>query len=173
MITASYRLPSHVRQTMLAFAIELMDRREPDFILGGYMERWHLAPRGDRPNAYIHRFRGSDSDRALHDHPYDNITWVLRNEYREHFHVEPFRIDDDGRYKTIGIVRREGEVIERPAPTLHRVEVMNDDPVITLFFTGERAREWGFEVPGRGWVDQKTYHVDYAEQIAADVRART
>lgn len=166
------RLPEFLRLAMLGFAESIM-AREPDFTLGGYMERWHVRPRGAASNCYVHRFSGSDSDRALHDHPYDNVTCVLRGNYREHFHVKPLRLVHDGeKYDTYSVLRAQGDVIERPATTLHRVAMTGPDPVVTLFFVGPRMREWGFLTPTDGWIKWSDYERAYAPQIEADQRAR-
>ena len=50
-----------------------LHRRPPDFVIGGadrpYMRRWYLVPKNTQLNVYLHHFRRSDDDRALHDHP--------------------------------------------------------------------------------------------------------
>jgi hypothetical protein len=85
-------------------------KRRPDRVIGGqdgtpYMLRWYLLR---HPNAadvlqatgwrrrwlehrykhgaslYLHCFLRSDDDRALHDHPWNWATLLLRGEYKEH-----------------------------------------------------------------------------------------
>lgn len=155
-ISNSLRLP------MLAFAEATMASRPPDLVVGdGYMERWSLAPyrregEDSKPNVYIHRFSGDDDDRALHDHPYDNVSVILKGAYWEHVHQEPRSIIN-GRYATWAHLRREGEVVERKADHAHRIEMNGSgDKVITLFLRGPRVREWGFWCPG-GWRSWKEY----------------
>lgn len=52
--------------------------RQADEIIGeNYLRRWHLRRRENRHNLYLHRYDGSDDDRALHDHPWRSIGIVL------------------------------------------------------------------------------------------------
>src|SRR5690242_14714107 len=64
------------------------DRRPPDVIIGGrdrpYMLRWFVIPRNRFFNIYLHHFHRSDDDRALHDHPWLNLSIILQGEYVEH-----------------------------------------------------------------------------------------
>lgn len=114
--------------------------KAPDFVVGDaadpYLLRWFITPRGDQGGVYLHYFRHDDDDRAPHDHPYDSVSVVLSGEYREHRPDHPPR--------TI----RAGEVVNRPAPYPHRLEVIKRG--FTLFIMGPRVREWGFECGG-GW----------------------
>lgn len=127
--------------------------RPADFIIGPadnpQVLRWWAIPRNPVSNVYIHRFLRSDDDRALHDHPWNNTSWVLSGEYLEHL--------ADGESAT----RYTGDVITRTAlrpdgtGTPHRVELVTD-PVLTLFFTGPIIREWGFHCP-TGWKHWKDF----------------
>lgn len=149
-------VPDHLRVAMLAMARSVMDSRPPDFTAGdSYLQRWHLGKYGTGPNAYIHRFTGDDADGALHDHPYDNVSVVLLGCYMEHLHCNPLNVVG-GRYATYSLIRREGEVVQRGADVAHRLSMVDADPVISLFFTGTRFREWGFHCP-RGWVHYKEF----------------
>lgn len=113
----------------------------PDFHLGPrddhQLQRWYLSPRSAVSNAYLHRFLRSDDDRALHDHPWDNTSWILDGEYLEHL--------PGGETVT----RHQGDVVRRAATDPHRVEIVSG-PVLTLFFTGPVVRDWGFHCP-QGW----------------------
>jgi hypothetical protein len=114
--------------------------RAPDFVIGPpadpYLERWWLIPRNRWFNVYLHRFRHSDDDRALHDHPWWNVSILLRGEYVE--------ITPKGEW-----VRRAGAVVFRAARAAHRIELRKGH-VWTLFLTGPVVREWGFLCP-KGW----------------------
>lgn len=111
----------------------------PDFTIGdNQLQRWFVVPRNPFANVYLHRFLRSDDDRALHDHPWDNRSWVLSGCYVEHL--------QDGST----ITRFEGDIVERKAIEAHRVELVTG-PAITLFFTGPIIRSWGFYCP-KGWV---------------------
>ena len=120
----------------------LAEHPRPDFVVGPpddhQLERWWIVPRNPVMNLYLHRFVRSDDDRALHDHPWDNASWVLDGEYLEHLL--------DGQPPRAG---RPNDRISRLAEEAHRIEVVRG-PVITLFSTGPIRREWGFHCPS-GW----------------------
>ena len=118
--------------------------RPPDFIINGdYLLRWWIIPRNKRFNIYLHCIARDDDDRALHDHPWWNVSVILRGAYREHMPGGASRI------------LRPGRIVWRPATSLHRLEVVHG-PVWTLFITGPRVREWGFACP-QGWVHWKAF----------------
>lgn len=142
---------------LLALARRLMARRPPDFVIGGgtrpYMRRWWVIPRNRWFNIYLHEIVRSDDDRALHDHPWANCSLLLAGAYGE---IVPAR---GGRYafgdphclKT----RRAGSLVFRRARAPHRL-IVQEGPVISLFFTGPNVREWGFYAE-RGWVHWKEF----------------
>jgi hypothetical protein len=114
--------------------------REPDQIIGGkerpYMLRWWVIPRNRFFNIYLHHFLRSDDDRALHDHPWWNLSILLRGRYLEHTR-DRIRL------------RHAGCMVLRRATCAHRIELI-DGPVWTLFLTGPKIRSWGFHCP-QGW----------------------
>ena len=124
---------------------------DPDFHVGPaddhQLQRWFILPRNPFQNVYLHRFLRSDDDRALHDHPWDNRSWMLDGEYLEHL--------QDGSTAT----RFAGDVVERRAIEAHRVELVTG-PAVTLFFTGPVVRDWGFYCP-QGWRPWK----EFVEQL--------
>lgn len=112
----------------------------PDLDIGpGYMHRWHVIPRNRWFNVYVHKIMKDDDDRALHDHPWASVSFMLRGIMRE--------VMDGGRRRVLlpGIVP-----LYRSATFKHRLEVAKG-PVWTIFITGPRIREWGFWCP-RGFV---------------------
>lgn len=119
--------------------------RAPDVEIGGsenpYLRRWFLIPRNRWFNIYLHHFCRSDDDRALHDHPWWNLSVLLRGQYVEHT-IEPGGVN---RRTT----RVAGEMKLRRAKAAHRIE-LTDGPCWTLFITGPRVRDWGFHCP-QGW----------------------
>lgn len=118
--------------------------RDPDFIIGdNYMRRWWVIPRNAFCNVYLHDIRQSDDDRALHDHPWTNTSLLIFGSYIEH--------TPEGTHKRIA-----GQVVERPADALHRLEVVPGERVISLFITGPAVREWGFACP-KGWVHWRDF----------------
>jgi hypothetical protein len=113
----------------------------PNFTIGDsdyvYLQRWFIVPRNPWNNVYLHRFLNSDDDRALHDHPWDNKSWIISGECNEH---------------VLGgsvIHRKAGDIVARNAIQAHRIELISG-PLITLFFTGPIIRSWGFYCP-QGW----------------------
>jgi len=133
----------------------VMRGREPDFVVGSwddpYLLRWWMIPRNDRLNFYLHLFLRSDTDEALHDHMYHNVSIVLEGGYLEHFvHRPPVR-------------RQPGSLVFRRPETPHRVELIDGRPSVSLFITGPRVRQWGFHCPN-GWVHWKKF-VDASEGV--------
>lgn len=113
--------------------------REPDFIIGdNYLRRWYIIPRNRWCNIYLHHICKSDDNRALHDHPYINMSIVLRGAYIE---VMPDKV----RWRTAG------SVVFRRAVALHRLHIRKGESVWSLFITGPRIRQWGFKCP-QGWI---------------------
>ncbi|WP_303758378.1 hypothetical protein [Sphingobium yanoikuyae] len=122
----------------------LIMAREPDFIIGDdYIRRWWVIPRNKSCNVYLHEILHSDDDRAMHDHPWANASLLIAGSYIEHTPEGTF-------------VRRAGDVIERPAEALHRLEVIPGERAISLFMTGPIVREWGFACPN-GWVHWRDF----------------
>ncbi len=157
-----------IRAALLHWALA----RPPHFIIGGqddpYLLRWWLTPwsrlyRDVRdedknrwqkfvsklPGAYVHCFMRSDDDRALHCHPWANLSILLDGEYTEHTiaaggvnHKQVLRAGD-WRFRWTGKLA-------------HRVE-LHAGACWTLFITGPRYREWGFHCPDAGWIHWKRF----------------
>jgi len=119
---------------------------EPHFYIGGsenpYLRRWYLLPRVRLGTIYLHNILRNDDDRALHDHPGDNVSIVLRGTLRE---ILPCG----------SRVLWRGAVVYRRAEDAHRLEVV-DGPVWTLFITGKWERDWGFWCP-QGFVPWRKF----------------
>lgn len=124
----------------------IMRRRPPDHVIGGaerpYLLRWWAIPRNRLFNIYLHEFRRSDDDRALHDHPWFNCSVLLSGRYIEH------TIAAGGVHRKVE--RRAGAVKFRAPWSAHRVELIDGQVCRTLFITGPRLRAWGFHCP-EGW----------------------
>lgn len=120
--------------------------RPADFVIERngvpYLSRWWVVPRNPTFNVYLHHILQDDMDGALHDHPWDNTTIVLKGGYIEH--------TTDGFH-----IRRAGDVIHRKAEDLHRLTVGTGE-AWTLFLTGAWKRSWGFQC-GERWVDWRDY----------------
>ncbi|WOE76352.1 hypothetical protein [Alterisphingorhabdus coralli] len=112
---------------------------EPDFVIGDdYLRRWFVVPRNRFCNVYLHEIRKSDDERAMHDHPWPNASYIIAGRLIEHTPQGQF-------------LRVAGDYVERPAEALHRLELVNGEPCISLFTTGQKVREWGFACHD-GWV---------------------
>ena len=121
--------------------------RPPDETIGSqYMQRWHIRRKPGRHNLYLHRYEGSDDDRALHDHPWSSIGIVLWGSLYE-------------------VTEKNGQQIQqrlwplvpkfRSATYAHRI-TLKSNFAYTLFFTYPKVREWGFHCP-KGWVHWKHF----------------
>lgn len=135
----------------------ILRNRKPNFIIGGesrpYMLRWYVIPRNRWFNIYLHCFKRSDDDRALHDHPWASLSIVLDGQYIEHF----------AQFKAL---RRRWAFAFRGAKCAHRVELINDRPSWTLFITGPKVRDWGFHCPNK-WVPWKKFVSRHPGEIGA------
>jgi hypothetical protein len=145
------KLPIPVLRFLRRQAAWIAGVRAPDVIIGGaeqpYMLRWWVLPRNRWFNIYLHRFLRSDDDRALHDHPWWNVSALISGAYTEH------TIAAGGINR---LTRRvAGELKFRLAGAAHRIE-LSDGPCWTLFVTGPRLRAWGFHCP-RGWVHWRDF----------------
>lgn len=122
--------------------------RKPDEEIGPpdnvYLQRWWLI-RNFAYRVYLHCFLRSDDDRALHDHPADNISIILIGSYREHLPGGVVKLRKAWRPWA------PWRVYGRRAEAAHRVELIDGKPVWTLFIRGPGRREWGFHCP-RGWI---------------------
>lgn len=120
--------------------------RPADFIIGGaenpYIYRWWVIPRNTWFNIYLHKIVRDDDDRALHDHPWVNLSIILKGCYYE--------VTPRGRK-----LRRSWVPILRMPKAAHRLE-LPDGHCWSLFITGPRVREWGFLCP-KGWVHWKIF----------------
>ena len=123
-------------------------KRPPDLVVGNpddpYLRRWHLIPRNKWFNVYLHHIRLSDYSRDLHDHPWNNLTVVLKGTYHEWVR------------RGLSLPRRFGSIVFRKAEAAHRITILDWD-AWTLFITGPRVREWGFHTRS-GWVHNESYN---------------
>jgi hypothetical protein len=117
--------------------------RKPDFVIGdNYMHRWWLIPRNRYLNIYLHKIMHDDDDRALHDHPWWSVSFLLKGELLE--------INKKGSRSPFRFLP-----LIRSAKFAHMLKVTKG-PVWTLFITGPVIRDWGFHCP-RGWVHWKRF----------------
>ncbi len=124
----------------------VMASRPPDFVIGPpddpYMLRWWWIPRNRFFNIYIHRILHNDDDRALHDHPWASLSYMVEGELIEHYKVYL----GGARVRSV----KAGQWVYRSPRFTHRL-VLFGESAITIFMTGPRVREWGFHCP-KGWI---------------------
>jgi hypothetical protein len=134
-----------------------MHSRSPDVVIGGsedpYLLRWWVWPRNKFCNLYLHHMLRSDDDRALHDHPWVNVSYIVDGEYNEvtfDGEVSPpwFFNDLPVQKRTL---RKQGTFKFRLPTAAHRLELIDDNSCTTLFLTGPNVRTWGFQCT-KGWV---------------------
>ena len=120
--------------------------RPPDVIIGPlddpYLRRWHLIPHNKWLNVYLHNIVKDDDDRALHDHPWNSLSFLLAGDLRE--------MTDNG---IVHLTRRPKY---RPGDYAHRLILSDSKPAWTLFITGPKIREWGFHCLN-GWTHWTKY----------------
>lgn len=166
------RIPRAVRQRLLSWAhSNHIDTREPEFTIGSgadpFLRRWYVIRENQRwlgldpdrrhrvlqenqradtdrklcTNIYVHQIIRSDDDRALHDHPWPWMTIILSGSYIECLPLRP----SEPAGEVVGHRREPGDCVVRlRAERPHRLVLLGDAPVITLFVTGPKLREWGF-----------------------------
>lgn len=122
--------------------INLKPRRADEIIGENYMQRWHLRRSRSRYNLYLHRYDGSDDDRALHDHPWRSISILLWGRIAE--------VTPTGEHRVLPWLPK-----FRNAEYTHRI-VLQSRRAYTLFFTFPKEREWGFHCP-QGWVHWREF----------------
>jgi len=118
------------------------DFKKPDVIIGDdYLRRWYVIPRNPFFNIYLHEFRHSDDDRALHDHPWYSVSFLLKGELKEHT------------FNGVRFITRFLPIF-RTAKHAHSLELIKG-PAWTIFITGPKIRDWGFHCPNnwKRWED--------------------
>lgn len=109
---------------------------------GTYLTRWAVLPKNPLFNIYIHLFERSDEDKALHDHPWPSLSYLVDGVLDE---VMVNRI----------MRRLPGDWVFRRPRHAHRL-VLKSPTATTLFFIGPRLRQWGFHCR-KGWVHWKAF----------------
>ena len=131
-----------------------MIKRKPDQVINStqpfaqhhenevYLNRWFLIPKNHLFNIFLHEFRRSDDDRAMHDHPWWSVSFLLKGEMLEH------------QLNKKRLIPWMFPVI-RSAKFCHKLELIKG-PVWTIFITGPNIRSWGFYTVA-GWSHWKAF----------------
>lgn len=141
-----------------------------------FLLRWYVLPKNRFLNIYLHQFIRDDEDRALHDHPWFNLSVLLAGQYIEH------TIEGGGVH--VRKVYTAGALKVRTPWSAHRVELTKDwpmrrpydgpysvapnlpgwvqysakSPSWSLFVTGPKQHSWGFHCPETGWRSSHLFH---------------
>lgn len=120
---------------------------EHDYLLRFYIFRvkWF--------SIFLHQFWASDPDH-VHDHPWDNFTWLIKGGYWE------FEADGTCKWQTKGFRRF------RRAEQFHRLAIGEHagGEAWSIFFHFKRRRNWGFWTP-EGWLEATEYGEKYGAPV--------
>lgn len=102
------------------------------------------------PSIRLHHIMRPDSDRHLHDHPWNARTIILRGWYDEiresgTYYGDFFPLHVDGGWM---FYRSKGDTASLRFNEFHRIARVSDGGVVTLFFTWRYHGTWGFKVDG-------------------------
>ncbi len=111
---------------------------------GPYLVRYYIIPGNHYFNIYLHHFLSSDIDKALHDHPWASIGILIYGHYYEHMPVDTDAWRAHLSRETYFVKRRPFVPIYRKPEHIHKVELIDNKPVWTIFITGPVVRNWGF-----------------------------
>jgi hypothetical protein len=105
-----------------------------------YLERYHLFRLPGGGGVYIHRFIDSDPDRGLHDHPWNSaVSLILTGRYRE------LRLAETNHTKkVVERILKAGRLNILNGDDFHRIVLVDDKPVWTLFAHTSKIKDWGF-----------------------------
>jgi hypothetical protein len=130
----------------------------PYFHLDGYQERWWAQPceEGQPLSMRVHHLLRSDTDAALHCHPWPNISVVMSGGYWD---ITPLSQDQHPSLDAASFKRvwcGPGAIVSRKATDRHRIEILDGSEAWSLFIMGAWERDWGFWLP-TGWVYWRDY----------------
>lgn len=136
--------------------------RDPDFVIAPegepYLLRWHIIPRNEKANVYMHLMLKGDAGREFHDHPWRSFSVVIGGGYEES--IEDYEYDYICKeYIDTTTVNKQtaGCTWFREASESHRLDMTKDHKyALTIFSTGPKVREWGFSTD-EGWVHWEDY----------------
>lgn len=125
-----------------------------------YLERYYILHSNDTkylPGIYLHKFLSSDEDVELHDHPWSrSFSIILTGGY----HEQRRYTRGDGKSEVITHCLTPGSFNLIEGTTFHRIELI-ENSAWTLFFSGDKKREWGFWHPD---THQYTHWKEFIEQ---------
>lgn len=135
-----------------------------------YMERYWLMPfdSNAEQNIRIHHTMRSDTDRALHDHPWPSTSIILKGGFYEITPKDQAQHPslDDTHFKREW--RKPGDVIRRSATDRHRLEIPPGGSCWTMFIMGKAEKDWGFYDKNDGYIYWRMYLNDWSTVTASD-----
>lgn len=137
--------------------------KTPYFHLDGYMERyWVQKPAPTKDDEYsnasrVHKFLRSDTDRALHCHPWASTSIVLFYGYHEMLPLSQDQPPSKDPANHVVIWRRPGDIVHRAARDRHRIILEPGCDAWSLFIVEDREKPWFFHDPVRGQVPWREY----------------
>ena len=107
-----------------------------------HFKRWQIlkTPFG---SIWLHAIHKADTDKHLHNHPWDFISVVLRGSYYEQTPLGNKR-------------QHPGKINIRSGEGYHKILEVESEVVYTLFFATKPKRQWGYRVAGK-FIDHLTY----------------
>lgn len=123
-----------------------------------YLTRYFIVPRNKFLNIYLHKYTGSDDDRALHDHPWWSISFNIAGRLGE---VRELVVQNDYGWAETREVERSivpWFPILRAPEQMHRM-TLRTPTAWTIFITGPYLRDWGFRQHDEegGWLYWETF----------------
>lgn len=132
-----------------------------------YLERYMVARWGKNGEhtLFLHRFLDSDSDRGIHDHPWDSKSFIITGGYNE----KRLILDGD-KEKVITRDVRPGSFNKIGKDDFHRIILKDKTPAWTFFYHGPRVKHWGFQYYNflNNGTIEKTDFVPYIEKSNVD-----
>lgn len=143
--------------------------------------RWNLPI-----SIRVHHIVRPDDDRAMHDHPWNARTIILRGWYTE---KRPIDLKKAGLSdETIGVIneaanagkyevgeyftRRPGDTATLRVGEYHTITDVSDGGVYTLFISGKWRADWGFMVNGaKVWWRTYLYGTPDPKEVVKDLAA--
>ena len=105
-----------------------------------YLERYHLLKLPFNYQVYLHRFVASDPGRGLHNHPWNAaISLVLCGKYEE---IRMATTSNNHELQTRHVHACRFNWIN--GRVFHRINLIDNKEVWTLFIHGPKAKSWGF-----------------------------
>lgn len=116
-----------------------------------YLERYMLLRWGlnGEKTLFLHRFLDSDSDRGVHDHPWNSRSFILCGGYHEKRYFkagEAVSAQETDTFRARVVTRdiKPFSFNEIGKNDFHRIVLKSKVPVWTIFYHGDRVKHWGF-----------------------------